>query len=137
MGRVAPHHSGLTPLEQHIVEKWSQHKVVNLVVATQSLAQGVNLPFDVSIVSFLKQTNPATSKQEAVPVSSVMKMIGALGAELGKCQMGFVWLQCRQSKEIKLLRLIVLKCYFFRAHQASNDLLGLAKLLQVAADAQI
>ena len=133
---MSPHHSGLTPLEQHIVEKWSQHKVVNLVVATQSLAQGVNLPFDVSIVSFLKQTNPATSKQEAVPVSSVMNMLGRAG-RAGQVSDGLCLVAMPTIQGNQIITLNSAKRYFFRAHQASNDLLGLAKLLQVAADAQI
>lgn len=136
VGRVAPHHAGLTPLEQHIVEKWSQHKIVNLVVATQSLAQGVNLPFDISIVSFLRQTNPATGVQEVVPISTVMNMLGRAG-RAGQVSDGLCLVAMPTYQGDHLVTLNSAKRYFFRAHQASNDFLGLAKLLQVASDAQI
>jgi len=136
VGRVAPHHAGLTPLEQHIVEKWSLHKVVNLVVATQSLAQGVNLPFDMSIVSFLQQTNLATNEQENVSVSTVMNMLGRAG-RAGQVSDGLCLVAMPTYQRDYLFTLNSAKRYFFRAHQASHDFLGLAKLLQVAADAQI
>jgi len=136
VGRVAPHHAGLTPLEQHTVEKWSLHKIINLVVATQSLAQGVNLPFDVSIVSFLKQTNLVTRQQENVPVSTVMNMLGRAG-RAGQVSDGLCLVAMPTYQGNSLVTLNRAKRYFFRAHQASQDFLGLAKLLKAATDAQI
>lgn len=136
VGRVAPHHAGLTPLEQHIVEKWSRHKVVNLVVATQSLAQGVNLPFDMSIVSFLQQTNPVTNEQENVSISTVMNMLGRAG-RAGQVSDGLCLVAMPTYQRDYLPTLNRAKRYFFRQHQASQEFPGLAKLLQVAANSQI
>lgn len=136
MRRVAPHHAGLTPLEQHIVEKWTRNKTVNLVVATQSLAQGVNLPFDVSIVSFLQQSNQITNRQESVPVSTVMNMLGRAG-RAGQVSDGLCLIAIKSDRRSYVQTLNSAKTYFFRRHQPSRDLLGLAKLLQVASDAQI
>jgi hypothetical protein len=133
---VAPHHAGLIPLEQHIVEKWARQKIVNLVVATQSLAQGVNLPFDMSIVSFLKQTNLVTGEQENVPVATVMNMLGRAG-RAGQVSDGLCLVAMPTYQSDYLPTLNRAKRYFFRGHQASKEFLGLAKLLDAAKKAQI
>ena len=134
--RVAPHHAGLTPLEQHIVEKWTRNKTINIVVATQSLAQGVNLPFDISIVSFLRQHNPGTQNQELVPISTMMNMLGRAG-RAGQVTDGVCLIATRPAGNNLIQTLNNNRKYFFRPQRTSQDHLGLAKLLRVASHARI
>ncbi len=60
---VVPHHGGLTKLEQAIAEKWVLDYVVQTVVATSTLARGVNLPFDFSIVAYTSRSKEPLSKR--------------------------------------------------------------------------
>ena len=76
---VAPHHAGLTKLEQYLVEKWTQDQVINIVVATPTLAQGVNLPFDLAVLTFLKRQNKKGNTNEPIPTTDILNMIGRAG----------------------------------------------------------
>lgn len=76
---IAPHHGGLRPLEQHVVETLVEEGLCRTVIATPTLAQGVNLPFDISIVTFLKRRNLTTGADEPLPISEVGNMLGRAG----------------------------------------------------------
>jgi hypothetical protein len=134
--RVAPHHAGLTALEQHIVEKWTREKIINLVVATPTLAQGVNLPFDLSIVSFLKRLNPATGQMENIPVPEIMNMLGRAG-RAGQVSDGMCLVAVPSADGTDIKPLQSAKKYFFGVNQASRRLLGLANLLISSSHAKI
>jgi superfamily II DNA/RNA helicase len=134
--RIAPHHAGLTPLEQHVVEKWTRQNLINLVVATPTLAQGVNLPFDLSIVSFLKRRNPITERSEDIPVPEIMNMLGRAG-RAGHVSDGMCLIAIPSSDGSDANPLRSAKKYFFRINKASRKFLGLANLLSFSADANI
>lgn len=134
--RIAPHHAGLTALEQHIVEKWTRDKIINLVVATPTLAQGVNLPFDLSIVSFLKRINPATGGMERIPVPEIMNMLGRAG-RAGQVSDGMCLIAIPSMDGTELKPLRSAKKYFFGHNQVSQTLLGLANLLISSSHARI
>lgn len=135
---VAPHHGSLAPLEQHIVEKWTKkEKIINLVVATPTLAQGVNLPFDLSIVSFVKrskQDNPQVL--EDVPIPEIMNMLGRAG-RAGQVSDGLCLITAPIKSNDSLKVLLHSRKFFFRTNERSRDFLGLAKLLRTALDAKI
>ena len=78
---IAPHHAGLTPLEQHLVEKWVRDGIVGTVVATPTLAQGVNLPFDLSVVSFTTRFDERKKSSEPLQESEIMNMLGRAGRD--------------------------------------------------------
>ena len=77
--RVVPHHAGLTTLEQHLVEKWIREDIIKTVVATPTLAEGVNLPFDISLITSVYRFNKATKKPEDLPLNEIQNMIGRAG----------------------------------------------------------
>jgi len=135
--RVSSHHGSLCPLEQHIVEKWTRKGIVNLVVATPTLAQGVNLPFDVSIVSFVtlsKQDN--YSEREVVPIPEIMNMLGRAG-RAGYVSDGLCLVAVESKGGNRLKTLNGARKYFFRENEQNKDYLGLANLLQVGIEAKI
>lgn len=76
---TAPHHGGLRPLEQHVVETLVEADLCRTVIATPTLAQGVNLPFDISIVTFLKRRNLTTGAEEPLSLSEIGNMLGRAG----------------------------------------------------------
>jgi hypothetical protein len=77
--RVASHHGGLAPLEQHLVERWLTSGAIRTLFATPTLAQGVNLPFNLSVVTYTHRFNEATREHEPVPVAEIMNMLGRAG----------------------------------------------------------
>jgi hypothetical protein len=74
-----PHHAGLTRLEQHLVEQFLQYGYAATVVATPTLAQGVNLPLDMSIVTFLTRFNLDEGEAEPIDPSELHNMLGRAG----------------------------------------------------------
>ncbi len=76
---IAPYNAGLSTLEQHMVERLVKSGRVRTVVATTGLAQGVNLPFDISIVSFLSRNNPKTNRSEPLGAAEIQNMLGRAG----------------------------------------------------------
>lgn len=76
---VASHHGGLTPLEQHLIENWVNAGVVRTIFATPTLAQGVNLPFNLSVVTYTERFNMDTRRQDPVPPGEIMNMLGRAG----------------------------------------------------------
>jgi hypothetical protein len=134
---VAPHHGALSGLEQHIVEKWTKERIINLVIATPTLAQGVNLPFDLSIVSFVrrsKQDNPQV--QEDVPIPEIMNMLGRAG-RAGQVSDGLCLITAPRKEKSDKKLLNYSRKYFFRTGERSHGYLGLAKLLSVALDSKV
>ena len=118
---VVPHHGGLTKLEQIVAEKWVQNDVVQTVVATPTLASGVNLPFDFSIVTYThRQGEPLTSRE-------IMNMIGRAG-RAGYVSDG-IGLIARQNLGSPRMTLDDSRSYFFQQIAPNQDKLGLARLL--------
>lgn len=134
---VAPHHGGLTPLEQHIVEKWTRDGVINTVTATATLAEGVNLPFDLSVVSSTDRFNPDTKAYEALTYSEILNMLGRAG-RAGYVSDGICLLSIkRNSNRTALQELDASRTLFFHPYQPSGDRLGLSRLVGVAKDAPL
>jgi hypothetical protein len=134
---VAPHHGSISGLEQHIVEKWMKERIINLVIATPTLAQGVNLPFDLSIVSFIKrskQDNPQVL--EDVPIPEIMNMLGRAG-RAGQVSDGLCLITAPRKERNDTKILNYSRKYFFRTGERNHGYLGLAKLLKVALDSKV
>lgn len=76
---VAPHHAGLTAVEQHIVERLVATRHVLTVIATPTLAQGVNLPLDVALVTFTQRRDSSSGQMEDLSEAEVRNMLGRAG----------------------------------------------------------
>jgi superfamily II DNA/RNA helicase len=134
---VAPHHGSLSGLEQHIVEKWLKERIINLVIATPTLAQGVNLPFDLSIVSFIKRSKQDDPQvQEEVPIPEIMNMLGRAG-RAGQVSDGLCLITAPRKEKSDTKLLNYSRKYFFRTGERNHGYLGLAKLLKVALDSKV
>lgn len=75
---AAPHHGALSSLEQHFVERWTDRGAVRTVFATPTLAQGVNLPFNLSVLTYLVRSTGSGSS-EKLSQSEIMNMLGRAG----------------------------------------------------------
>ena len=131
---VAPHHAGLSPLEQHMVEKWVGTKIVKTVVATPTLAQGVNLPFDLSVVSFLSRYNGWTQ----IPLSQaeILNMLGRAG-RAGHVSDG-ICLLALASEDLEPKQTLDSQRYiFFRPQESAGEWLGLSRLVQVCKEVPV
>lgn len=134
---VAPHHAGLSKLEQYFVEKWTKDYLVNVVVATPTLAQGVNLPFDLSVLTFLKRQNQQTHKSEPLSTPEILNMIGRAG-RAGQVSDGMCLISMKTDRFTEPIdTLNSARRYFFQQVLPNQDLIGLARLLDVARKAKI
>lgn len=125
--RVAAHHSGLTPLEQHLVERWVDAGEVRTVFATPTLAQGINLPFNLSVVGYTDRFNQNTRKNEPVPAGEIMNMLGRAG-RAGKVPDGLCLLAL-ESPRTDRRRLMRRSGSVYFAEPVSRGAVGLAALL--------
>lgn len=130
---VSPHHAGLTSLEQHIAEKWIKKNVINTIVATSTLAEGVNLPFDASVVSFLRRNLGPQLTQE-LPLIEIQNMLGRAG-RAGQVSDG-VCLLSMPNEHNNIDQLDQARRYFFRIDH-NRELLGLSSLLIKAQNSQV
>jgi replicative superfamily II helicase len=134
---VAPHHAGLAKLEQYFVEKWTQDQVINIVVATPTLAQGVNLPFDLAVLTFLKRQNKRRKSNDPIPTTEILNMIGRAG-RAGQVSDGLCLISMKTSSAKRPIdTLNSARQYFFQQILPSQEFIGLSRLLQVANKANI
>jgi len=134
--RVAPHHAGLTPLEQHLVEKWVRKELVRTVVATPTLAQGVNLPFDVSIVTFVRRFHATAGIQRELDRSEIMNMLGRSG-RAGHISDGICLIAVPSAHSSPVRVLDSQRALFFGRPRPSTEQIGLARLIALAANSAI
>jgi superfamily II DNA/RNA helicase len=133
---VAPHHAGLTPLEQHLVEEWLRHDVLRIVVATPTLAQGVNLPFDVSIVASTQRYNRVSRAMEEMSYSEILNMIGRAG-RAGYVSDGIGLVAVDRAGRTPQEALDGSRRFFFRTQIMSAERMGLSRLLTLASQAGV
>jgi hypothetical protein len=124
---VAPHHAGLAPLEQHFVERWVDEGNVRLVFATPTLAQGINLPFSLAVVTFLDRFNTITEEREALTPGEIMNMLGRAG-RAGRVADGLCLLAI-ESVVADKRDLMRRSGQVFFAQPLSRDVIGMAALL--------
>lgn len=131
--RITPHHAGLTTLEQHIVEKWVRNNIVNTVVATSTLAQGVDLPFDFSILTF---TSRFTNTNTPLTASEIRNMLGRAG-RAGLVSDGICLIA--EKSEARTARQVLndSRRYFFRLQEQATEFLGLSRIMASATRAHI
>ncbi len=133
---VVPHHAALTELEQSIAEKWVKDDVVNTVVATPTLAEGINLPFDISIVSYLQRYNRQSGTQEPLSISEIQNMLGRAG-RAGQVTDGICLIACKSNSSNGVQLLNWHKHYFFSDEADTVESIGFRRLVYQAVAARI
>ncbi|EJW74524.1 hypothetical protein WUBG_14567 [Wuchereria bancrofti] len=76
---VGMHHAGLQQHERSIVERLFVEKKIQVMVATATLAWGINMPAHLVIVKGTEYYDGKTHKYIDFPVTDVLQMIGRAG----------------------------------------------------------
>jgi superfamily II DNA/RNA helicase len=97
---VGVHHAGVLPKYRRIVEDLFQRKLLSVVVCTETLAAGVNLPARSVVLPCLLKGPP--DKQRLVDPSSAHQMFGRAGRPQFDTQ-GFVFALAHED-DVKILR---------------------------------
>ncbi len=78
-GGVAFHHAGLTGKQRRVVEDSFRQGELVCIVATPTLAQGVNLPARTVVIRDYRRWSAAAGMSMPLPVMEVMQMMGRAG----------------------------------------------------------
>ncbi|MEZ7494416.1 DEAD/DEAH box helicase [Leeuwenhoekiella aequorea] len=77
---VGVHHGRLLPLERYLIEEYFKEKDGSMaIVATATLAQGINLPAEIVIIAGDDRYNSETNKQETIPPHELLNAAGRAG----------------------------------------------------------
>jgi len=76
---IGLHHAGLSTTDREVVEKMFLDGDIQILVATATLAWGVNLPAHLVIVKGTEYFDGKTSRYVDYPVTDVLQMIGRAG----------------------------------------------------------
>jgi len=77
---VGVHHGLLLPLERHLIEDYFKVKTGSrALVATATLAQGINLPAEIVIIAGDDRYNNETKEQERIPPHELLNAAGRAG----------------------------------------------------------
>lgn len=76
---IGMHHAGLQISDRKIVEHMFKNGNIQVLVATSTLAWGVNFPAHLVIVKGTEYFNPKIKKYEDFPVTDLLQMIGRAG----------------------------------------------------------
>ncbi|OZC07839.1 Sec63 domain protein [Onchocerca flexuosa] len=76
---VGMHHAGLQQHEKNIVERLYVEKKIQVMVATATLAWGINMPAHLVIIKGTEYYDGKTHKYIDFPVTDVLQMIGRAG----------------------------------------------------------
>lgn len=125
---IAPHHGSLPKIEQIFIEKWIRKGYIKHVVATPTLAQGVNLPFDISIITFLTRYEDGGSKD--LSQAEVMNMLGRAG-RAGMVSDGLALIaQQNQRRDNNAQEFLDhYRRWFFNTDIATDRFIGLSSIL--------
>ncbi|PVU92630.1 hypothetical protein BB561_003719 [Smittium simulii] len=76
---IGLHHAGLTDSDRTLTEKLFEARKIQILVATSTLAWGVNLPAHLVIVKGTEFFDPKTHTYIDMPMTEVLQMIGRAG----------------------------------------------------------
>lgn len=126
---IAPHHGSLPRIEQIFIEKWIRKGFIKHVIATPTLAQGVNLPFDISIITFL--TRYADDGSKELSQAEVMNMLGRAG-RAGMVSDGLALIAQKNHQGGKNSQEILnnYRRWFFHGESATDRFIGLSSILK-------
>lgn len=75
----AIHHGLLLPLERKIMEEFFKKGKVKVMVATPTLAQGINLPADIVIIAGDNRFDPNGKNMESLQAHEILNAVGRAG----------------------------------------------------------
>ncbi len=102
---VAFHHAGLSNDVRWIIERLFKERLVSILVATPTLAAGVNLPAKTVIVRDMRRYSSRTGRMEYLSVSEVKQMLGRAGRPLfDKIGYGIVVARSEEERDFFLER---------------------------------
>ena len=78
-GGVAFHHAGLTTSQRKVIEDGFRSGKLLCIVATPTLAQGVNLPASRVVIRDTRRWNTAAARSMPLPIMEVRQMLGRAG----------------------------------------------------------
>lgn len=76
---IGIHHAALTDTDRTIVEQLFVNRKIQVLVATATLAWGVNLPAKLVIVKGTEYFDGATKRYVDMPITDVIQMVGRAG----------------------------------------------------------
>uniref|UniRef100_A0A7E4USK6 MIF4G domain-containing protein n=1 Tax=Panagrellus redivivus TaxID=6233 RepID=A0A7E4USK6_PANRE len=76
---IGMHHAGLQPTERAVVERLFVERKIQVLIATSTLAWGINCPAHLVIVKGTEYFDGAQHKYVDFPVTDVLQMIGRAG----------------------------------------------------------
>lgn len=76
---IGMHHAGLSNNDRQIVEKLFVQQKIQVLIATSTLAWGVNMPARLVIVKGTEFFDPKLKKYVDMPVTDILQMIGRAG----------------------------------------------------------
>ncbi|MEO1999264.1 MAG: DEAD/DEAH box helicase, partial [Planctomycetaceae bacterium] len=97
---VGIHHAGLLPKFRRIVEELFQRKWLSVVVCTETLAAGINLPARSVVMTSLVKGPPM--KKKLIPAGSAQQMFGRAGRPQFDDR-GFIYAMAHED-DVRLLR---------------------------------
>lgn len=100
---VAFHHAGLHPGQKRLIEKWFRNGELKVIVATPTLAMGVNLPAFRVLVRDLKRFSGGYS--DFIPAMEINQMLGRAG-RLGFDDRGEAIINAKTEAELEWARRI-------------------------------
>ncbi len=78
-GGIAFHHAGLTTGQRNKIEQMFKDGDLYCIVATPTLAQGVNLPARRVVIRDVKRWNTAAGRNMPMPIMEIKQMLGRAG----------------------------------------------------------
>ena len=104
-GGVAFHHAGLTGRHRGVVEDSFRRGDLFCVVATPTLAQGINLPARTVVVRDYRRWSAAAGMTMPLPILEVLQMMGRAGRPKYD-DVGDAWLLAKgRDEEVRLVDL--------------------------------
>ena len=100
-GGVAFHHAGLSNYQRKTVEELFKSGDLFCIVATPTLAQGVNLPARRVVIRDVRRWSTTASRNMPMPIMEIKQMLGRAGRPKYD-KKGDAWIVCKsQEEEIK------------------------------------
>ena len=114
---IGLHHAGLSSHDRECVERMFLNGDILVLVATATLAWGVNLPAHLVIVKGTEYFDGKTSRYVDYPLTDVLQMIGRAGRP-GFEDSGYAVVMCTKDKKFfyKKVRSAVRRCLMCRSH---------------------
>ena len=101
-GGVAFHHAGLSNQHREKIEKAFRNGKINCLVATPTLAQGINLPARRVIIRDHKRWNALAGTNIPIPVMEIKQMMGRAGRPKYDTR-GESWILAKNNLEVDFL----------------------------------